>query len=87
VNTQTEQLLLAKLKALPPERLAEVEDFVDFLAAKTRKQTALDRLLAIAPALAAAGVEPMRDAEIAVEIKAARAERRAHGAGPSADRS
>ena len=28
MNTQTEQLLLAKLKALPPERLAEVADFL-----------------------------------------------------------
>ena len=34
MNTQTEQLLLAKLKALPPERLAEVEDFVDFLTSR-----------------------------------------------------
>lgn len=27
-----EQTLLEKLRGLPPERLAEVEDFVDFLA-------------------------------------------------------
>ena len=62
--------LLEKLKALPPEQRAEVEDFVDFLAARAEKQAALDRLLAIAP-----------------EIKAARAERRARGAGSRADRS
>ena len=31
VNDQNEQALLEKLKALPPERVAEVEDFVDFL--------------------------------------------------------
>jgi hypothetical protein len=37
----------------------------------------MDRLLAIAPALEAAGVEPMSDEEINAEIKAARAERRA----------
>jgi len=30
-----EQTILAKLRNLPPERLAEVEDFVDFL---TRRQ-------------------------------------------------
>lgn len=76
MNAQAEQLL-EKIKALPPERRAEVEDFVDFLAAKARKQAAFDRLLAIAPALAAAGVEPMTEDEINAEIKAARAERRA----------
>jgi hypothetical protein len=31
MNPQTEQLLLEKLRALPPERRAEVEDFIDFL--------------------------------------------------------
>ena len=31
MNRQNEQALLEKLKALPPERVAEVEDFVDFL--------------------------------------------------------
>ena len=56
---------------------AEVEDFVDFLTAKARKRAAIDRLLAIAPALEAASVEPMSEEEIAAEIKAARAERRA----------
>jgi hypothetical protein len=50
---------------------------VDFLTVKARKRAALDRLLAVAPALEAAGVEPMSDEEINAEIKAARAERRA----------
>lgn len=31
MNAQAEQLLIEKLKALPPERRAEVEDFIDFL--------------------------------------------------------
>ena len=31
MNSQNEQALLEKLKQLPPERMAEVEDFVDFL--------------------------------------------------------
>jgi hypothetical protein len=31
MNTPVEQTLLDKLRQLPPERLAEVEDFVDFL--------------------------------------------------------
>ncbi|HJR68946.1 MAG TPA: hypothetical protein VKA43_02815 [Gammaproteobacteria bacterium] len=75
--SSNEQTLFDKLKALPPQQRAEVEDFVDFLTAKARKRAAMDRLLAIAPALEAAGVEPMSDEEINAEIKAARAERRA----------
>ncbi len=31
MNAQSEQLLVEKLKNLPPERRAEVEDFIDFL--------------------------------------------------------
>lgn len=75
--SSNEQMLFEKLKALPEQQRAEVEDFVDFLATKARKRAAIDRLLAIAPALEAAGVEPMSEDEINNEIKAARAERRA----------
>jgi hypothetical protein len=39
------QILLQKIEALPPDRLAEVEHFVDFLGAKSRRLAALDRLL------------------------------------------
>lgn len=69
--------LIEKLKQLPPQKLAEVEDFVDFIARKEARRAALDRLLAVAPALEAAGVPPMSEKEIATEIAAARAERRA----------
>ena len=75
--SSNEQALFDKLKALPPQQRAEVEDFVDFLTAKARKRGAMDRLLSIEPALEAAGVEPMSDEEINAEIKTARAERRA----------
>jgi hypothetical protein len=78
--SSSEQVLFEKLKTLPLEQRAAVEDFVDFLIAKTKKHAALDRLLAIAPALHAAGVEPMSEEEINAEIKAARAERRARDA-------
>jgi hypothetical protein len=80
--SSNEQVLFEKLKALPQQQRAEVEDFVDFLAAKSRKRSALDRLLAIAPALEAAGVEPMSEEAIAAEVKAARAERRARRQEP-----
>ena len=45
---------------------------MEFLAAKAKKRATWDRLLAIAPALEAAGVEPMSEEEVAAEIKAAR---------------
>lgn len=88
MNATVEQALMSKIRALTPQQLAEVEDFVEFLAAKSRKNAAIDRLLAIAPALEAAGVPPMSEEEIAEEIHAARAERRARQAaqGSSSDK-
>ena len=79
MDAMLEQSLIAKIKTLSSQQVAEVETFVEFLSAKARKHAALDRLLAIAPALEAAGVEPICDEEIAAEVKAARAERRAKG--------
>jgi hypothetical protein len=79
MSTTTEESLIAKIRALTPEQVTEVEDFVDFLAAKSGKRAAIDRLLAIAPALEAAGVEPMTEGEIAAEVEAVRAERHALG--------
>lgn len=89
MNTTVEQHLVEKLRGLSPQQVAEVEDFIEFLTGKARKRAALDRLLAIAPALEAAGAEPMAEAEIAAEVEAARAERRARQAAkaPGADRS
>jgi len=69
--------LLEKLKRLPPEKLIEVEDFVDFPASRARREAAFERLLALAPALEAAGVKPMNDAEVAALVKEVRAERHA----------
>jgi hypothetical protein len=83
MNAEVEQLI-EKLQALPPERRAEVEDFVDFLSAKARKQAAFDRLLSIADQLAATGAPPMTEDQVNAEIKAARAERRARA--PRVDR-
>lgn len=79
------QALIDKIQALPAEQIAEVEDFVDFLAGKTRRLEAIDRLLAIAPALEAAGAPRLSEEEIDAEVKAVRAARRIRGAG--ADRS
>lgn len=80
MNASVEQALMSKIRTLTPQQVAEVEDFVEFLAARSRKSAAIDRLLAIAPALEAVGVPPMSEEEIAEEIRAARAERRARQA-------
>lgn len=34
----TEQLLIEKIRQLPPQRLAELEDFVDFLRTREEEQ-------------------------------------------------
>ena len=39
MNARTGQALLEKLKALPPQRLAEVEDFVDFLRSREEEHS------------------------------------------------
>lgn len=79
MNATVEQALISKMRELSAQQVAEVEDFVEFLTARSKKRAALDRLLAIAPALEAAGVEPMSEDEIDAEVKAARAERRTRG--------
>ncbi|MBV9756718.1 MAG: hypothetical protein JO047_06665, partial [Alphaproteobacteria bacterium] len=68
--------LLEKIQALPPEQLDAVEEFVDFLGAKHRRLAAMDRFLAVAPALEAAGAAPIAENEILAEVKQARAARR-----------
>ena len=75
------QALIAKIQALPAERIAEVDDFVEFLSAKTRRLEALDRLLAVAPALDAAGAAPLNEVEIQAEVDAVRAQRHSRQAG------
>jgi hypothetical protein len=38
----TEEQLLAKIRCLPPERVAEVEDFVDFLRLRDEERSLTD---------------------------------------------
>jgi hypothetical protein len=72
--------LIDKIQALPAEQIAEVEDFVDFITSKGRRLEALDRLLALAPALEAAGAPRLTEEEIDSEVKAVRASRRSRPA-------
>ncbi|MFO1432144.1 MAG: hypothetical protein U1F76_18700 [Candidatus Competibacteraceae bacterium] len=79
MNATVEQNLISKIRMLSPQQVAEVEDFVELLATKSKKRAALDRLLAMVPALEASGAEPMSDDEIAAEVEAAHEERRGLG--------
>ena len=82
MNAQAVEALIEKLKSLPPEQRAEVEDFVDFL--KARKERARDaaaqRLGEAFAKLDALNAPPLTAEEVQAEIDAARAERRARHA-------
>ncbi len=75
VNDQT---LIEKLNALPPQRRAEVEDFVDFLSVRAieDRNEAAQRLGEAFRKLDALNLPPMSEVEVQTEIDAARAERR-----------
>jgi len=73
------QALIEKLKALPPERWSEVENFVDFLRSREEetRDAAARRLGEAMAKLAALDIPPMTEDEVQAEIDAARGERRA----------
>lgn len=69
------QALIEKIQQLPPQRLAEVEDFVDFLRTREERAAAGARLGESLAKLDALNLPPISDDEIAAEIQAARAQR------------
>ncbi|MDP2793271.1 MAG: DUF2281 domain-containing protein [Sulfurisoma sp.] len=73
----TEQVLIEKIRQLPPQRLAEVVNFVEFLAAREARATAGTRLGGGLAKLDALNLPPISDEEIAAEIQAARQDRMA----------
>lgn len=64
--------LIQKLQELPPQRLAEVEDFVEFLAVREMRSAAGTRLGESLAKLDALNLPPLSDDEINAEIQAAR---------------
>jgi hypothetical protein len=76
MNARTDDALIEKLKSLPPQQRAEVEDFVDFL--KTRQERARDeaaqRLGKAFEKLDALNLPPLTEEEVQAEIDAARRE-------------
>ena len=69
--------LIPQLQKLPPQRLAEVADFVEFLAAREARAEAGTRLGESLAKLDALNLPPLSDDEIAAEIQVARQERTA----------
>jgi len=70
-----EPTLILKLQKLPPQRLAEVADLVEFLAAREARGEAGARLGESLERLDALNLPPLSDDEIAAEIQVARQER------------
>ncbi|MHB1074977.1 DUF2281 domain-containing protein [Thiobacillus sp.] len=70
-----EQALIEKLQKLPPQRQAEVRDFVEFLAAREERAAAGARLGESLARLDALNLPPLSDEEIEAEIQAARQDR------------
>lgn len=75
-----EPALIEKLRKLPQQRLAEVQDFIDFLAAREERLAAGANLGASLERLDALKLPPLSDEEIAAEIQAARQDRSARHA-------
>jgi hypothetical protein len=77
MNARTDEALIEKLKNLPPQQRAEVEDFVDFL--KMRQERAHDeaaqRLGKAFEKLDALKLPPLTEEDVQAEIDAARRER------------
>ena len=68
VNNPIEQSILQKLRALPPNRQAEVERFVDFLSSEDRGE-AFESFLAVAESVVRARVPALTPEEIETELK------------------
>jgi len=55
------QVLIEKIQTLPPDRVAEIEDFVDFIAAREHERALGRAAAASAPAFAAIWSNPEDD--------------------------
>lgn len=75
--TAIEAQLIERLKRLPPNRVAEVVDFVEFLAAREERAAAAQRLTDGLARLDALKLPPISEDEVENEIQALRHERRA----------
>lgn len=75
INTQ---VLMQKIQSLPPERVAEVVDFVELLATRVQRAASAQQLTDAMARLDALNLPPLSDDEIESEVPAARLERHAN---------
>lgn len=71
-----ESQLLQRLKKLPPDRVAQVADFVEFLAAREERKDAARRLGESLSKLDAVNAPPVTEDEIEDAVQASRRARR-----------
>jgi hypothetical protein len=76
MTTAIQTRLIQRLQQLPPTRVAEVADFVEFLAVREERAAAAMRLGDAFAKLDALGLPPLSEDEIEAEVQAARRERR-----------
>ena len=74
--TAIESKLIERLKQLPPSRVAEVVDFVEFLTAREERAAAAQRLTEGLARLDALNLPLLSEDEIEEEIQASRQDRR-----------
>jgi hypothetical protein len=74
--TALETRLIERLKQLPPNRVAEVVDFVEFLAAREERAAAAMRLSDAFAKIDGLGLPPLSEEEIEAEVQADRQARR-----------
>lgn len=74
--TTIEAQLIERLKKLPPSRVAEVVDFVEFLSQREERAAAAQRLTQGLARLDALSLPPFSEDEVEAEVQAARQARR-----------
>ncbi|MDQ0073363.1 hypothetical protein J2W34_005171 [Variovorax boronicumulans] len=74
--TAIETRLIERLKQLPPGRVAEVLDFVEFLAAREERAPAASRLGEAMAKLDSLNLAPLSEEEVEQEVQASRQVRR-----------
>jgi hypothetical protein len=77
MNQRADEALIARINQLPPERRAQVEDFVDFLAAQERRREAGEALRTMWAKGPQESLTAATGQMIVEEVRAARAEKRA----------
>ena len=70
--TVIESRLMERLKKLPPSRVAEVFNFIDFLASQEERSAAAQRLTEGLARLDALGLPAISEDEVEEEVQAAR---------------